>query len=171
MVEDWLNPEQGETIAPGEGEAREMMAPQVQHRPGLPETEHNYPKPGTSAQQKISKVSVHEFLQQLSSHCNFLLIRLQTRRTCVQDPGLLATPEPALGPRDPAQPQPGPREPVLGPETVPEVERVSGSLVTPVSPLEFRDLLVPPTWHLRPRTLRIPDARDPKWFIPTEKTL
>ena len=61
MVEDWLNPEQGETIAPGEGEAREMMAPQVQHRPGLPETEHNYPKPGTSAQQKISKVSVHEF--------------------------------------------------------------------------------------------------------------
>ena len=56
MVEDWLNPEQGETIAPGEGEAREMMAPQVQHRPGLPEMEHNYPKPGTSAQQKISKV-------------------------------------------------------------------------------------------------------------------
>ena len=57
MVEDWLNPEQGETIAPGDGETREMMAPQVQHRPGLPETEHNYPKPGTSAQQKISKVS------------------------------------------------------------------------------------------------------------------
>ena len=101
-----------------------------------------------------------------------LLIRLQTRRTCVQDPGLPATPAPAPGPRGPAQPQPqpGPQEPVLGPGTVPEVARVNGSLVTPVSRLEFRDLLDPPTRCLRPRTLRIPDARDPKWVIPTEKT-
>ena len=101
-----------------------------------------------------------------------LLFRLQTRRTCVQDPGLPATLAPAPGPRGPAQPQPqpGPQEPVLGPGTAPEVARVSGSLVTPVSRLEFRDLLDPPTRCLRPRTLRIPDARDPKWFIPTEKT-
>ena len=57
MVEDWLNPEQGEAGAQGDAETREMIAPQVQHGPGLPETEHNYPKPGTSAQQKISKVN------------------------------------------------------------------------------------------------------------------
>ena len=57
MVEDWLNPEQGEAGAPGDAETREMIAPQVQQGPGLPETEHNYPKPGTSAQQKISKVN------------------------------------------------------------------------------------------------------------------
>lgn len=63
MVEDWLNPEQGETVAPGDGETREMMAPQVQHRPGLPETEHNYPKPGTSAQQKISKTADETYLR------------------------------------------------------------------------------------------------------------
>ena len=58
LVEDWLNPEQGEAGAPGDNaETKEVIsAPQVQHRPGLPETEHNYPKPGTSAQQKISKV-------------------------------------------------------------------------------------------------------------------
>lgn len=97
--------------------------------------------------------------------------RLQTRRTCAPGPDLLATPGRAPGPRAPAQPQPGPREPALGPLTVPEVERVNGSLVTPVAPLESRALLGPPTWHLRLRTLRIPDARDPKWSIPTEKTL
>ena len=58
LVADWLNPEQGEAGAPGAAaETKEVIsAPQVQHRPGLPETEHNYPKPGTSAQQKISKV-------------------------------------------------------------------------------------------------------------------
>ena len=58
LVEDWLNPGEGEAGAPGDNaETKEVIsAPQVQHRPGLPETEHNYPKPGTSAQQKISKV-------------------------------------------------------------------------------------------------------------------
>ena len=34
MVEDWLNPEQGEAGAPGDAETRAMIAPQVQHGPG-----------------------------------------------------------------------------------------------------------------------------------------
>jgi len=63
MVEDWLNPEPGEVPGPGPGETREMIAPQVQHKPGLPETEHNYPKPGTSAQQKFSKTADETYLR------------------------------------------------------------------------------------------------------------
>ena len=52
MVEDWLNPDNGGVAGGSKQDTDNNIAPQVQHK----QPTGNCPCPGTSAQQKISKV-------------------------------------------------------------------------------------------------------------------
>ena len=95
MVEDWLNPDNSGAAGSSKQDTDNKIAPQVQDKQNTGQC----PCPGTSAQQKISKVDSYLYIYCLVSSHDVLCPRLQMISTCALDLALQATLEPAHGPR------------------------------------------------------------------------